>query len=187
MKVVDLSDHDSCAKLASSIFALIQDVLQLFNRLLTIKSIPVVQQVYQAILADMTSNFNVLLNVLEQKTIVIAVDYGVLKTLYSHCAAHEHLIHNSDLFKQNDTNNTMSLTKDNFEDLLKLLHRLIVNSHLSCHDTKRMYATTWLERLFQSCQRQSNNESSKDEHLSEDQHRLLSYEQLPNFGNDALV
>ncbi|CAM2707040.1 unnamed protein product [Rotaria socialis] len=138
MKVVDLSDHDSCAKLASSIFALIQDVLQLFNRLLTIKSIPVVQQVYQAILADMTSNFNVLLNVLEQKTIVIAVDYGVLKTLYSHCAAHEHLIHNSDLFKQNDTNNTMSLTKDNFEDLLKLLHRLIVNSHLSCHDTKKL-------------------------------------------------
>ncbi|CAF4550319.1 unnamed protein product, partial [Rotaria magnacalcarata] len=49
-----------------------------------------------------------------------------------------------------------------------------------------MYATTWLERLFQSCQRKSNNESSKDEHLSEDQHRLLSYEQLPNFGNDAL-
>ncbi|CAM4845297.1 unnamed protein product [Rotaria magnacalcarata] len=86
MKIVDLSDHDSCAKLASSIFAvnsrlwlyrflysnsLIQDVLQLFNRLLRIKSIPVVQQVYQAILADMTSNFNVLLNVLEQKTIVI--------------------------------------------------------------------------------------------------------------------
>ncbi|CAF1557223.1 unnamed protein product, partial [Rotaria magnacalcarata] len=189
---------------------------------------------------------------------------------------HEHLIHNSDLFKQNDTNNTMRLTKDNFEDLLKLLHRLIVNSHLSCHDTKyeiysdeeeicnlccrllnkivkrqrdldisflvrkfptrgkllsskndysgfasifkrnhmnspylgtftthcfnlilgyilvnhqmsRMYATTWLERLFQSCQRKSNNESSKDEHLSEDQHRLLSYEQLPNFGNDALT
>ncbi|CAM4781435.1 unnamed protein product, partial [Rotaria magnacalcarata] len=33
-----------------------------------------------------------------------------------------------------------------------------------------MYATTWLERLFQSCQRKSNNESSKDEHLSEDQH-----------------
>ena len=29
-----------------------------------------------------------------------------------------------------------SLTKDNFEDLLKLHHRLIVNSHLSCHDTK---------------------------------------------------
>ncbi|CAF4565711.1 unnamed protein product [Rotaria socialis] len=49
-----------------------------------------------------------------------------------------------------------------------------------------MYATTWLERLFQSCQRKSNNKSSKDEHLSEDQHRLLSYEQLPNFGNDAL-
>lgn len=35
------------------------------------KSIPVVQQVYQAILADMTSNFNVLLNVLQQKSIVI--------------------------------------------------------------------------------------------------------------------
>ncbi|CAF4836806.1 unnamed protein product, partial [Rotaria sp. Silwood2] len=52
---------------------------------------------------------------------------------------HEHFIHNSDLFKQNDTNSVMSLTsltKDNFEDLLKLLHRLIVNNHLSCHDTK---------------------------------------------------
>jgi hypothetical protein len=35
------------------------------------KSIPVVQQVYQAILADMTSNFNVLLQVLQQKAIVI--------------------------------------------------------------------------------------------------------------------
>ncbi|CAF0977060.1 unnamed protein product [Rotaria sordida] len=429
MKVIDLANHDSCAILANSIFALnsriwlyrflysnslIQDVLQLFNRLLTIKSIPVVQQVYQAILADMTSNFNVLLNVLQQKSIIIgngslltsdlneddaeaalifdcsalcqignvkgnligmyalspplfellakhlqltnsklaqqypAVHYGVLKTLYSHCAAHEHFIHNSDLFKQNDTNNVMSLTsltKDNFEDLLKLHHRLIVNSHLSCHDTKklvlnwlaeiidalpqednglltlplllklshaiidiaysdeeeicnlccrllnkivkrqrdldvsflvrlfdlcrfwlqsnetsihdsyyailcclpvniltskfpthgtllsskndysgfasivkrnhmntpylgtftthcfnlilgyilvnhqmpRMYATTWLERLFQSCQRKSNNGCSKEEYLSEDHHRLLSYEQLPNFGNDALI
>jgi ABC-type transport system involved in Fe-S cluster assembly fused permease/ATPase subunit len=52
---------------------------------------------------------------------------------------------------------------------------------------RRMYATTWLERLFQSCQRKSNNESSKEEQVSQDQHRLLSYEQLPNFGNDALV
>ncbi len=53
--------------------------------------------------------------------------------------SHEHFIHNSDLFKQNDANSVMSstsLTKDNFEDLLKLHHRLIVNSHLSCHDTK---------------------------------------------------
>ncbi len=52
---------------------------------------------------------------------------------------HEHFIHNSDLFKQNDSNNVMSLTsltKDNFEDLLKLHHRLLMNSHLSCHDTK---------------------------------------------------
>ncbi|CAF4939578.1 unnamed protein product [Rotaria sp. Silwood1] len=186
----------------------IQDVKHLFNRLLTIKSIPVVQQVYQAILADMTTNFNVLLQALQQKAIVVgsgtlsspttsdlnednaevalifdcsalcqignvkgnfigmyalspplfqllakhlqltnsklarqysAIHYGILKTLYSHCAAYEHFIHNSDLFKQNDTNNVMSLTsltKDNFEDLLKLLHRLIVNSYLSCHDTK---------------------------------------------------
>jgi hypothetical protein len=50
-----------------------------------------------------------------------------------------------------------------------------------------MYATTWLERLFQSCQRKSKNGSSNEEQLPEDQHRLLSYEQLPNFGNDALV
>ncbi len=35
------------------------------------KSIPVVQQVYQAILVDMTSNFNVLLQVLQQKLITI--------------------------------------------------------------------------------------------------------------------
>lgn len=35
------------------------------------KSIPVVQQVYQAILADMTSNFNVLLKALQQKPITI--------------------------------------------------------------------------------------------------------------------
>ncbi|CAF4307864.1 unnamed protein product, partial [Rotaria sp. Silwood2] len=56
-----------------------------------------------------------------------AVHYGIWKTLYSHY-----------LFKQNDRNSMMSLTsltKDNFEDLLKLLHRLIVNNHLSCHDT----------------------------------------------------
>ncbi|CAF3973322.1 unnamed protein product [Rotaria sp. Silwood1] len=328
----------------------IQDVKHLFNRLLTIKSIPVVQQVYQAILADMTTNFNVLLQALQQKAIVVgsgtlsspttsdlnednaevalifdcsalcqignvkgnfigmyalspplfqllakhlqltnsklarqysAIHYGILKTLYSHCAAYEHFIHNSDLFKQNDTNNVMSLTsltKDNFEDLLKLLHRLIVNSYLSCHDTNlfnlcrywlqsnetsiytilcclpvniltvkiqikklikrffcnkfsrhgtflsskkdysivkrnhmntsylgrftrycflfnilvnhqtlRMYLTTLLECLFQSCQRKSNNESSKEEQLLESQHRLLSYEQLPNFGNDALL
>ena len=50
-----------------------------------------------------------------------------------------------------------------------------------------MYATTWLERLFQSCQRKSNNGAAKEEYLSEVPHRLLSYEQLPNFGNDALV
>ncbi|CAF4577300.1 unnamed protein product, partial [Rotaria magnacalcarata] len=50
---------------------------------------------------------------------------------------------------------------------------LILGYILVNHQMSRMYATTWLERLFQSCQRQSNNESSKDEHLSEDQHRLL--------------
>jgi hypothetical protein len=50
-----------------------------------------------------------------------------------------------------------------------------------------MYASTWLERLFQSCQRKSTNGSSKEEQLIENQHHLLSYEQLPNFGNDALV
>ncbi|CAF1498219.1 unnamed protein product [Rotaria sordida] len=86
LKVIHLADHDSCAILASSIFAAncriclyrflysnshIQDVKHLFNRFLTIKSIPVVQQVYQAILADMTSNFNVLLQALQQKAIVI--------------------------------------------------------------------------------------------------------------------
>ncbi|CAF1111288.1 unnamed protein product [Rotaria sordida] len=73
-------DHDSCAILASLIFAAncriwlyrflysnshIQDVKHLFNRFLTIKSIPVVQQVYQAMLADMTSNFNILLQALQ--------------------------------------------------------------------------------------------------------------------------
>ncbi|CAF2516072.1 unnamed protein product [Rotaria sp. Silwood2] len=52
---------------------------------------------------------------------------------------------------------------------------------------RRMYVTTWLECLFQSCQRKSNNESSNEEQLSESQHRLLSYEQLLNFGNDALL
>jgi bacterioferritin (cytochrome b1) len=52
---------------------------------------------------------------------------------------------------------------------------------------RRMYASTWLERLFQSCQRKSNNETSKEEQISENQHRLLSYEQLPTFGNDAKV
>ncbi|CAF3410651.1 unnamed protein product, partial [Rotaria socialis] len=52
---------------------------------------------------------------------------------------------------------------------------------------RRMYGTTWLESLFQSCQRKSNNGSSKDEHLSDNQHGLLSYEQLLNFGNDALI
>jgi hypothetical protein len=36
------------------------------------KSIQVVQQVYQSILADITSNFNVLLNALQQKSIVIS-------------------------------------------------------------------------------------------------------------------
>ena len=35
------------------------------------KSIPVIQQVYQAILADMTLHFNILLNALQQKSIVI--------------------------------------------------------------------------------------------------------------------
>ncbi|CAF1576461.1 unnamed protein product [Rotaria magnacalcarata] len=43
---------------------------------------------------------------------------------------------------------------------------------LANHRMARMYETTWLERLFQSCQHQ---------------HRLLSYEQLSNFGNDASI
>lgn len=30
----------------------------------------------------------------------------------------------------------INLTKDNFEDLLKFHHLLIVNSHFSCYDTK---------------------------------------------------
>ncbi|CAF5059055.1 unnamed protein product, partial [Rotaria sp. Silwood1] len=62
------------------------------------------------------------------------------------------------------------------------LFNILVN-----HQTLRMYLTTLLECLFQSCQRKSNNESSKEEQLLESQHRLLSYEQLPNFGNDALL
>ncbi|CAF3949314.1 unnamed protein product [Rotaria magnacalcarata] len=146
------------------------------------------------ILADMTSNCNVLLNVLEQKTIVIdlneddteaalifdcsalcqirnangnligvarqypVVHYGVLKTLYSHCATHEHFIHNSDLFKQNDTNIVMSLTsltKDNFEDLLEVLHRLIVNSHLSCHDRKKL-VLNWLAEIIDALMQEDN-------------------------------
>ncbi|CAF4066814.1 unnamed protein product [Rotaria sordida] len=80
LKIIHLADHDSCAILASLIFAAncriwlyrflysnshIQDVKHLFNRFLTIKSIPVVQQVYQAMLADMTSNFNILLQALQ--------------------------------------------------------------------------------------------------------------------------
>jgi hypothetical protein len=50
-----------------------------------------------------------------------------------------------------------------------------------------MYASTWLERLFQSCQRKSTNTTGKNEQALEDQYRVLSYEQLPNFGNDALI
>jgi hypothetical protein len=50
-----------------------------------------------------------------------------------------------------------------------------------------MYASTWLERLFQSCQRKTQQDLSKVEHQSDEQHRLLTYEHLPNFGNDALV
>ena len=56
-----------------------------------------------------------------------------------------------------------------------------------CFYRRRMYASTWLERLFQSCQRKSKNGSSNEDPSLERQHRLLSYEQLPNFGNDALV
>ena len=52
---------------------------------------------------------------------------------------------------------------------------------------RRMYATTWLERLFQSCQRKSNHEPLEEDQFIQDHHRLLSYEQLPNFGNDGLV
>ena len=51
-----------------------------------------------------------------------------------------------------------------------------------------MYATTWLERLFQSCQRKTHTNSFKDEQQTfSDHQRFLTYEQLPNFGNDALV
>ena len=51
-----------------------------------------------------------------------------------------------------------------------------------------MYANTWLERLFQSCQRKSTNHSMKNEILSSNEkYRCLSYEHLPNFGNDALI
>ena len=51
-----------------------------------------------------------------------------------------------------------------------------------------MYATTWLERLFQSCQRKTPHDLNKDDPQRMDsRHHLLTYEQLPNFGNDALV
>lgn len=56
--------------------------------------------------------------------------------------------------------------------------------------SRRMYASTWLERLFQSCQRKSNKTGSIDEQVvtnNHHHHRMLNYEQLPNFGNDALV
>jgi len=42
------------------------NILQLFNCLLTIENILVIQQIYQAILADRTSNFNLVLNSLQQ-------------------------------------------------------------------------------------------------------------------------
>lgn len=61
-----------------------------------------------------------------------------------------------------------------------LLTEIVVNC-------RRMYASTWLERLFQSCQRKSNKNSANDEQSSAKNSRLQNYEQLPNFGNDALV
>ncbi|CAF1174376.1 unnamed protein product [Didymodactylos carnosus] len=207
--------------------SLIQDALQLFNRLLSMKNIPVVLQVYQSILADITQNFNVILPTLKQKTINIgggsggssstdetmidvtednaeaaiifdcsalcqignakgnligmyalspslfellsrhlqltnsklarqfpASHFAVLKTLYSHCVAHEHFILSSDLFNSNSTSDRMmmslsSSTKDHLEDILKLHHRLIVNSHTSCHDTNKL-VLNWLAEIIDS-------------------------------------
>lgn len=45
------------------------------------KSIPVVQQIYQSILADMTGNFNVLLQVLKQKTIQLGNTTTIISDL----------------------------------------------------------------------------------------------------------
>ncbi|CAF3955136.1 unnamed protein product [Rotaria magnacalcarata] len=257
MKVVDFTNHNSCAKLASSIVAVnsrlwlyrflhsnsfFQDVLQLFNRLLTIESIPVVEQVYQAILADVTSNLNILLNFLEQKTIAIgsgsvstsdlteddaeaqhlflmmyvltrplfeflakhlqltnsklarqypSVHYGVVKTLYSHCAA---------LLQSNETS-----IHDSYYAILCCLPVNILTSKLSTHGTllssKNDYSdfasiakqnhmnSPYVETFTTHCLNLilGNNESSKDEHLSEGQYRLLSYEQLQNVGNNTLI
>ncbi|CAF2162875.1 unnamed protein product [Rotaria magnacalcarata] len=255
--LVDFTNHNSCAKLASSIVAVnsrlwlyrflhsnsfFQDVLQLFNRLLTIESIPVVEQVYQAILADVTSNLNILLNFLEQKTIAIgsgsvstsdlteddaeaqhlflmmyvltrplfeflakhlqltnsklarqypSVHYGVVKTLYSHCAA---------LLQSNETS-----IHDSYYAILCCLPVNILTSKLSTHGTllssKNDYSdfasiakqnhmnSPYLETFTTHCLNLilGNNESSKDEHLSEGQYRLLSYEQLQNVGNNTLI
>ena len=66
-----------------------------------------------------------------------------------------------------------------FHSSLLLLHPVIYS--------RRMYASTWLERLFQSCQRKSNKNALNDDQPSTNRHRLLNYEELPNFGNDALV
>ncbi|CAF4930747.1 unnamed protein product, partial [Rotaria sp. Silwood2] len=51
--------------------------------------------------------------------------------------------------------NLTSLTKDNFKDLLKLLHRLIVNSYLSCHDTKKL-VLNWLAEIIDALPQEDN-------------------------------
>jgi len=50
------------------------NILQLFNCLLTIKNISVLQQIYQAILADRTSNFQCSFKFSTTKLIVIGIE-----------------------------------------------------------------------------------------------------------------
>ncbi|CAF4420095.1 unnamed protein product, partial [Rotaria sp. Silwood2] len=119
--------------------------------------------------------------------------YAILCCLPIHIITSKFPTHGTLLSSKNDYSSLASIVKRNhmnysyLETFTTNCFNLILGYILVNHQMPRIYATTWLESFFQSCQRKSNNESSKEEHSSEDHHRLLTYEQLPNFGNDALV
>ncbi|CAM4940041.1 unnamed protein product [Rotaria socialis] len=142
-----------------------------------------------------------------------SVHYGLLKTLNSHCAAVLCLENHKPSENRYSTLNLFFLNNylvySNEEEIGNLCCRLlnkivkrqrdldvsflvrIVKQNPMNSPYLGIFITHYFNLILGSTlvnhqMPQINNESSKHEHLSEDQHRLLNYEKLPNFGNDAL-
>ncbi|CAF4656439.1 unnamed protein product, partial [Rotaria sp. Silwood2] len=83
------------------------------------------------------------------------------------------------------THGTLLSSKNDYSGFASIVKRNHMNSsYLETFTTK---CFNLILRYILVNHQMPNNGSSKEEHSSKDHHRLFTYEQLPNFGNDALL